>query len=80
MEHRAPEGTDFPLQRLLLPGTRGLDHADSLVANGVRISGKRIRRGKPGGKEREKEKEEERATRPRPPGSVGNPSSHKRIC
>jgi hypothetical protein len=80
VEHCAPKGADLPLQRLPLPGTRRLDHADGLQANGFRISGKKVRRGKPGGNEGKKEKEEERATRPRPPGSVGNPSSHKYLC
>jgi hypothetical protein len=80
VEHRAPKCADLPLQRLPLPGTRHLDHANGLVANGFRIFGKQIRHGKPGGNERKKEKEEERATRTRPPGSVGNPPSHKRLC
>jgi hypothetical protein len=80
VEHLAPKGANFPLERLPLPGTRRLNHANGLQANGDRISGKQIRRGKPGGNEGKKEKEEERATRPRPPGSVGNPSSHKEIC
>jgi hypothetical protein len=81
VEHRAPESADFPLQLLLLPGTRRLDHPDGTVANDFRISGKRIRRGKPGRNEREKKKkEEERSARPRPPGSPWNPSSHKLLC
>jgi hypothetical protein len=52
VEHRAPEGADLPLQLLPLPGTRRLDHANGLLANGFRISGKQVRRGKPGGNER----------------------------
>jgi hypothetical protein len=77
VEHHTPKGANFPFQRFSLPWTRRIDHANGLRANRCRISGKQVRRGKPGGNERKKEKEEERETRPRPPGSVGNPSSHR---
>jgi hypothetical protein len=80
VEHRAAKGADLQLQRFPFSGARRLDHADGLLPNGCRIPRKHVRRGKRGGNERKQEQEEERETRPRPPGSVGNPSSHNRIC
>jgi hypothetical protein len=58
VEHRAPKGSDLPLERLSLPWTRRLDHANGPHANGFRISGKQVRRRNPGGNEGRKEKEE----------------------